>query len=341
MDEAGFREFLKEGKRVPKDLDAKTIRANIKVVKDFESFLRGRGKGRRLEKAKGRDARAFMVDAVEEGKGDFASFLGLLRYARFTGNTDMETGVLNALDGAKVMDDLCEVVRKKHGKKRYDEVLGGFRSPPIGTDPKRMPRTTREFTDRLESGLGEEGTREVLLVGVHAGLPKYYEEERRMLLASKDVDEYMRKRRERMVKLLEEHMKNGTPFYNQMIDQDALDFVRRNPEVAGGVRRGKKIHQTKIPYMMIEYLREKDPKMKRYYGCHCLLARESILSGEEMSRNLCYCSAGYEKMPYEVAFRKPVKTEVLKSILWGDEVCRFAMEIPEGYLPRKKGKPRA
>ena len=121
-----------------------------------------------------------------------------------------------------------------------------------------------------------------------------------------------------------------------LIDQDALDFVKGNPEVAGGVRRGKKIYQTKIPYMIIEYLKEKDPKLKRYYGCHCLLARESILSGEEMSRNLCYCSAGYEKMPYEVAFGKPVKTEVLKSILWGDTVCRFAMEIPEGYLPKRK-----
>ena len=183
---------------------------------------------------------------------------------------------------------------------------------------------------------GQEGTREVLLVGVHAGLPKYYVEERKMLLASKDVDEYLRKRRERMVKLLEGHMKDGTPFYNQMIDQDALDFVRANPEVAGGVRRGKKIYQTKIPYMMIEYLKEKDPKLKRYYGCHCLLARESILSGKEMSRNLCYCSAGYEKMPYEVAFGKPVKTVVLKSILWGDDICRFSMEIPEKYLPKKE-----
>ena len=338
MDEAGFKAFLKAGERVPKNLDAKTVSANIKVVKDFESYLKR--KGRKLERAKGRDARAFMVEATDKGKGSFAAFLGLLRYARYTGNTDMEMGVLNALDGAKVMDDLCEVVRKKHGKKRYDEVLGGFRSPPIGTDPKKMPKATCEFISRLETGLGEDGAREVLLVGVHAGSPKYYTEDREMLLASKDVDEYMRKRRERTLKLLEGHMKNGTPFYNQMIDQDALDFVRSNPEVAGGVRRGKKIYQTKIPYMMIEYLKEKDPKLKRYYGCHCLLAREAILSGEEISRNLCYCSAGYEKMPYEVAFGKPVRTEVLKSILWGDEVCRFAMEIPEGYLPGKKARPR-
>mgnify|MGYP001117887051 FL=1 len=336
MDEADFKAFLKAGERVPKNMDAKTIRANVKIVKDFESFLKRKGKGRKLGKARGSDARAFMVEAAEQGKGSFESFLGLLRYARFSGNADMELGVLNALDGAKVMDDLCEVVRKKHGKKRYDEVLGDFKPPAVGTSPKKMPRATRDFTDRLESGLGQEGTREVLLVGVHAGLPKYYVEERKMLLASKDVDEYLRKRRERMVKLLEGHMKDGTPFYNQMIDQDALDFVRANPEVAGGVRRGKKIYQTKIPYMMIEYLKEKDPKLKRYYGCHCLLARESILSGKEMSRNLCYCSAGYEKMPYEVAFGKPVKTVVLKSILWGDDICRFSMEIPEKYLPKKE-----
>jgi len=336
MDEIGFRRFIKEGKRVPKGLTEKTVRSHIVIVKEFESFLRKKGKGRRFANARARDVKSFMAHMAKEGRGTFDGYLGMLRYSRFCGNGDVEFALLNALDGAKVMGDLCEVVRKKHGKKRYDEILGGFEPPAIGTSPKKMPKATREFTDRLESGLGEKGARAILLVGVHAGSPKYYTEERKMLLASKDVDEYLRKRRERMVKLLEGHMRDGTPFYNQMIDQDALDFVKGNPEVAGGVRRGKKIYQTKIPYMIIEYLKEKDPKLKRYYGCHCLLARESILSGEEMSRNLCYCSAGYEKMPYEVAFGKPVKTEVLKSILWGDTVCRFAMEVPEGYLPRRK-----
>jgi hypothetical protein len=198
-----------------------------------------------------------------------------------------------------------------------------------------MPRTTKSFMDRLESNLDRNTCRKILLTGVHAGPPEYYLEERKMLRESKSVDEYLRKRRQVLVKQLSEHMKNDTLFFTQRIDKKALDFVRRNPEVAGGVRKGDRIFQTKIPYMMIEYLAEKDDTMKRYYYCHCPLARESILSGLEISHDFCYCSAGYEKKPYDVAFGEPVEAEVLQSVLWGDPVCRFAMRIPKKYLAVK------
>jgi len=72
--------------------------------------------------------------------------------------------------------------------------------------------------------------------------------------------------------------------------------------------------------------------MKRYYYCHCPLARESLLTNTLMSRNLCYCSAGYEKQPFEVAFGKLLRAEVKKSVLWGEPVCRFAIEIPRKYV---------
>jgi hypothetical protein len=88
--------------------------------------------------------------------------------------------------------------------------------------------------------------------------------------------------------------------------------------------------------MAIECLKEKDPKMRRYYYCHCPLARESILSGRQMSRNLCYCSAGYEKRPFDVAFGGSLKAEVKKSVLWGDDSCRFTLEIPDKWLSKKK-----
>lgn len=336
MDEVGFRKFIKDAKRVPKGLTEKTIKSHIKIVKEFESFLKTKGSKRQFPDARASDVKSFMALLAKEDRSTFDSLLGLLRYSRFCGNEAAELVLLNAADGANVIKDLCEAVKTKHGKRKYDEVLGGFKPPPIGTPPKKMPKITCDFMDRMESGFGEQETREVLLIGVHAGPSELYKAEREMFLASKDVDEYLRKRRKAFVELLEGHMKSGTLFYNQMIDQDVIDHVKRNPEVAGGVRRGNKIYCTKVTYMAIEYLKEKDKRMKRYYGCHCPLARESILTGKEMSRDLCYCSAGYEKKPFEVAFGKPVKAEVLKSILWGDTECRFAMEIPEGLRAKKK-----
>lgn len=338
MDEKGFRGFIKEGKRVPKDLPEETVRDNIRAARAFESFLRRECAGRPVAKARAGDVRRYMASRSAQGKGSFAEYLGVLRYARFVGNEAVELALLTALDGANVVGDLCDAVGRIHGKEVSSKVLKGFVRPPVGTPPKRMPAITCDFMDRLETALGEEDTRKVLLTGVHAAPPEHHAHERKMLLEAGDIDSYMRMRREGFIELLEGHAKDGTLFFDQRIDQDVVDYVRRNPEVAGGVRRGRRIYQTKIQFRATEYLKEKDLRLKRYYGCHCPLARESILTGKEMSRNLCYCSAGYEARPYEVAFGKPVKIEVLKSILWGDTVCRFAIDVPEEHLPKARGK---
>jgi hypothetical protein len=331
VDEKGFRKFIKEAKRVPKGLSEKTIRSHIRMVKEFEDFFRGKSSRMKFNDARERDIRAFIKHLAKTDRNTFDNLIGLLRYARFSGNRDAELALLIVLDGGNILGILCDTVRKEHGKRKGDELLRGFKPPAIGTSFKLMPKATSEFMDRLESGIGEAATRELLLTGPHAGPPEYYAEERKMLQASKNVDEYLRKRRKKFIDELRGHMKNGTLFFTQEIDKGVIDFVRRNPEIAGGVRKGNLIYCTKVPYMAIEYLREKDRRMKRYYYCHCPLARESILSGKAMSRNFCYCSAGFEKKPFDVAFGEPLKAKVVKSVLWGDSVCQFVMEIPKGH----------
>ena len=88
---------------------------------------------------------------------------------------------------------------------------------------------------------------------------------------------------------------------------------------------------TKIPFAPQAYLDAKDPLMKRYYACHCPVARESILAtGEGVPPVFCYCSGGFEKMPFDVVFGEPVEIKVLESVLAGDLRCRFAITIPDG-----------
>jgi len=335
MNEEGFRRFLREGRQVPKGLSDKTIRLNIRMVREFEKFLRRKNPKRQFADARERDVRGFIRHLAKDDRNTLDNLIGLLRYARFSGNKDAALALLIILDGSSILGLLSDAVKEKHGKRKRDELLGDFKQPPIGTSFKRLPRKTKDFLDRLESGLGEVAAREVLLTGPHAGPPEAYADEKKWLRESKDIDEYLRRRREEFIDLLRDHLESKTLFFTQPIDQDALDYVKRNPEIGGGVRKGKKIYQMKVPYMMIEYLREKDPTMKRYYYCHCPLARESILSGEKISRNFCYCSAGFEKKPFEVAFGRPLEADVKKSVLWGDAVCRFAVEIPEEYLRGK------
>ncbi len=336
MKEKGFRAFIKEGKRVPKGLTEATIRSHIRMVKEFESFLRKRGLGKTFKNANAVDVRAFVKKLSKEGRCTFDNFIGLLRYSRFVDNRAAELTLIVLLDGSNVLGDLCKNVEKKYGRHRAAEILGSYTPPPVGTPPKQMPKATSDFLDRLESKVGVEEARLILLKSPHAGPPSYYADDIREFKEAKDIDEYLRMRHEGFLKVLKEHMENGTLFFNQAIDEDVINFVKDNPEIGGGVRRGNTIYCTKVPYMAIEYLCEKDRTLRRYHYCHCPLARESIVQGRKMSRNLCYCSAGFEKAPFEAAFGKPVKIEVLKSVLWGDLVCRFALKIPEGHRKMKQ-----
>jgi hypothetical protein len=128
-------------------------------------------------------------------------------------------------------------------------------------------------------------------------------------------------------------MAEGRLWYEQEITPETVEYVRGNQEVLSGIRRGDRIYTTKSPYAPGQYLAETDPLMKRYYMCHCPLARASILSGEpEISPTWCYCSGGYEKLKFDVVFGEPVEVEVLESALAGDPRCRFAVKIPEGKL---------
>lgn len=332
MDERGFRSFLKAGKRVPKNLPMETVEHHVRLAREFEEFLKKRTTEKVFKDATEEDVKRFIRLLSKTHGNTWENLFALLRYSRFAGNEAVELEMLKLLDGAKVFDLLTDAVRNEVGKHRAARILEGFKPPALGTSPKLIPKSTKRFMEMLESNLDEKTCRGILLTGPHAGPPEAYAGERKLLKGSRNVDEYLRKRRRQLVKELSDHKKNNTLFYSQKIDAKALDFVKENPEIAGGVRRGDKIYLTKIPYMMIEHLAEKDKKLKRYYYCHCPLARESILSGLEISHQFCYCSAGYEKRPFDVAFGRPVNAEVLESVLWGDPICRFSFDIPEEYL---------
>jgi predicted hydrocarbon binding protein len=48
-----------------------------------------------------------------------------------------------------------------------------------------------------------------------------------------------------------------------------------------------------------------------------------------MSITFCFCGAGWFRQQWEGAIGKPVRIEVVKSVLKGDDVCQFAIHLPE------------
>jgi predicted hydrocarbon binding protein len=48
-----------------------------------------------------------------------------------------------------------------------------------------------------------------------------------------------------------------------------------------------------------------------------------------MSPTFCYCSSGWERRQWEGAIGRPVRVDVVKTLLRGDDHCQFAIHLPE------------
>jgi predicted hydrocarbon binding protein len=59
-------------------------------------------------------------------------------------------------------------------------------------------------------------------------------------------------------------------------------------------------------------------------GCDCGWVRATKTP---VSSTFCLCAKGYIKKYFEAVFQRPVKVELLKSAVCGDEVCKFAIYL--------------
>jgi len=93
------------------------------------------------------------------------------------------------------------------------------------------------------------------------------------------------------------------------------------------LRQGHVLYSSKAPRDPKGYANAKDEREKRQAYCFCPLVRSNLDEG--MSRTFCYCGAGWYRQQWEGAIGKPVRVEIVRSVLQGDDVCRFAIHLPE------------
>ncbi|MFW9955569.1 MAG: hypothetical protein ACFFD3_13550 [Candidatus Thorarchaeota archaeon] len=330
MNKAGFRKFLQERKMPDEKIDD-----SIKIVEDFESFLEN-DHGMTPESASSVQALSFIDTMVENEKNSYGNFVALMRYGYFIGNNDLYISFLEPIDGSEVLNVLHDKLGESVGEELRDEVFKGIDFPPLGTPSSEKPRIAKRVMDRMET-LVDGTTCEKTLTEVAHGLPKEYYNagQREKFLAARDLDEYLEQKRNAFIAQLEKHRDEGTPFFNQEITDDVVQWIRSNPGIGSEKREDAFLIHTKIPYLTKEYLVETDERMKRYYACHCAWAREAIKTGEdEVSPTFCYCSGGYAKRPWEFAFDQPLEIEMLESALKGDERCTFRIPIPKDVLEK-------
>ncbi|MFX1511547.1 MAG: GyrI-like domain-containing protein [Promethearchaeota archaeon] len=88
------------------------------------------------------------------------------------------------------------------------------------------------------------------------------------------------------------------------------------------------IYSEKTPYNPKAYKEAKNDAERRKAFCFCPLIREYLEEGI-VPDSFCNCSAGWERQQWEGILQRPVKVDVVKSLLKGDITCSFAIHIPD------------
>lgn len=92
-------------------------------------------------------------------------------------------------------------------------------------------------------------------------------------------------------------------------------------------REGNVIYHPKVPFDREAWEGATDPAERRRHFCHCGLVRGSM-DEVDMSPTYCYCGTGWVRQLWEGILGRPVRVELLRSVVRGDEVCEFKIHLP-------------
>lgn len=319
----GFREYCSR-----RGLASESVEAVIPYAVQFARYLES--SGRDIESAIQQDVREYFADLMIKGPVSSQAVRAVILLGLFARNDDVATYAISRLSANGVMQALKRRVEEVADRETYDAVFKNLELPPLSSPPEAHAAATRELVRGLDSRVDAETCRHLLTCNAHNIPLEAFADEKERYQSSSSVDEYLSGRHDRLVDELVRSVASGDLWYEQRITPAVVEYVRDNPEIQSGVREGRTIYVAKIPYAPQAYLDATDPAMKRYHACHCPVARESILTrGEEVPPVFCYCSGGFEKLPFDVIFGQPVQVKVLESVLAGDVRCRFAITIPD------------
>lgn len=310
-------------------VNAEDIAAAMAAIRKMEAFIKGRG--RSLEQSELGDLKDYLNILICDRENSPATLAALSRYCAFAGRNEFAIYLMPLAGVPDIYRRLSARVAAMAGSEVHEGVFDDVLVPARGSPPEHYPPVTGAIVSRLERLLDPSACRSVLAGNMHGIPAEAFMEMKQRFRASSGLDEFLDDEHRRKIENLEAHMKQGRLFYEQEITPRVLDWVKSNKEVMSGERSGDRICVTKIPFVPDDYLRATDPVMKRYYACHCPLAREALLShGTMISPVWCYCSAGFAKLKYDVIFEQETEAELLETPFRGDLRCRFAIVIPSG-----------
>ena len=280
-----------------------------------------------------KDFQEYVAYLMKEGINSYDELMAVGRYVYLLDLKEPWIYYAAILGGTSVYPSIRDRLSKIAGSDVCDIIFSQVDVPPLGSDPDKYPKATLQLMKQLNKELPPEVYRRVL-AGNHHRIPveAFFKQKEWLHKLDGDIDAWLKKIHDASVAELEEHYKKDKVWYEQVITQDIIDYVKNNQEILSGIREGEWIYNTKFPYAPQNYLEETDPRMKRFYMCHCPLARAAVLEDHpKIPMDWCYCSAGYGKLRYDVAFGEETEVEVLESVFNRSDKCRFRIRIPEKW----------
>ncbi len=322
MDERNFRIFLEEN-----ELDTNTIKSFLSKLRDYENYLKKEDLN--LDSVNPNKLVEYTEYLVSTDKDSVLDFLrAILSYANYSKKYDFITETIDIVESYNAMDTLFSRIAEIHGEQMRNEIFRDLVIPPLGVHPEKKPNFTKNIMKRLEDNLGNENTIALLSPCLHGRPPDDIKGDKKNL-AELGIDRFLLKKHQDLIKRLEKHRNEGTLEFAQLVDDEVIEFVRNN-QMLVGVRKENIIYVSKIPYQTKKFLTEKDEKMKKFYLCYCPWIRGALKEGTEndILKNFCHCSAGWYKLYWDQIFEQSVSAEPIKTGLYGDLECTFAIQLP-------------
>jgi hypothetical protein len=280
-----------------------------------------------------KDFQEYVAYLMKEGMNSYDELMAVGRYVYLLDLKEPWIYYAAILGGTSVFPSIRDRLSKIAGSEVCDIIFSQIDVPPLGSDPDKYSEVTFQLMKLLNKELSPEVYRRVL-AGNHHRIPveAFFKQREWLQKLDGNIDAWLKKMHDASVAELEQHYKKNKVWYEQVITQDIIDYVKNNQEILSGIREGEWIYNTKFPYSPEKYLEETDSRMKRFYMCHCPLARAAVLEDHpKIPMDWCYCSAGYGKLRYDVAFGEETDVEVLESVFNGSDRCRFRIRIPEKW----------
>lgn len=302
----------------------------VELLEDFLSTTTA-AKAKTLETATADDVPAFAASLVERGLNEWDHLVGPYHYAGMVKNFSLQTGLIHLVDGFEILRNLHRAIAEELGADAQAAIFEGVELPAMGTMPIEWARVNAVIFPRLQQAADPETVKRILRSGLRNLPDEHYLPFKERYEGFSDIDTFLEDRGRRHLENLITHRDDQTPYFNQFIDDNVIEFVRSTPEIGQGVRQGNTIIEIKIPHESIAYLATTDKSAKQYHVCHCPVVKESLRHDNlTISSAFCDFCPSFNAKPWEVALGKKLDYDVLESALRGDLWCKFAIHLPEG-----------